>query len=131
MRDHPSGKELLDLVRRIEDGDASILLPDDERYLDLMIASARAIAERQQDMDAGDVGDAGGDGPEEKERQSLSGLLAEEGSLAELNQMLAEKIRLGDFDAGAPGRDAAARHLWETALERVRESNPKALGALD
>ncbi|MDA0304819.1 MAG: DUF6285 domain-containing protein [Proteobacteria bacterium] len=125
MRDHPTGKELLDLVRRIEDGDASILLPDDERYRDLMMASARAIAERQQDLDAG------GDGPEKKELENLSGLLDEEGSLAGLNQMLAEKIRLGDFDASAPGRDAAARHLWETALERVRESNPKALGALD
>ncbi len=122
MRDHPTGEELLELIRRIEDGDASILLPDDERYRDLMMASAHTIAERQRET---------GDGPEEKERQSLSGLLAEEGSLAELNQMLAEKIRLGDFDTGAPGRDAAARHLWETALERVRESNPKAFGALD
>jgi len=122
MRDRPTGEDLLDLVRRIEDGDQSVLVPGDERYRDLMMASARAIAERQA---------ATGDGPEEKERQCLSGLLAEEGSLAELNRMLAEKIRLGDFDAGAPGRDTAARHLWETALERVRESNPKALGALD
>lgn len=122
MRDHPTGKELLHLVRRIEDGDAAIILPDDERYLDLMIAAARAIAGRQAET---------GDAPEENERQSLSGLLAGEGSLAELNQMLAEKIRLGDFDNSAPGRDAAARHLWQTALERVRESNPKALSALD
>jgi len=122
MRDHPTGEELLELIRRIEDGDASVLVPGDERYRDLMMVSARAIAERQTET---------GGAPEEKELESLSQLFGEEGSLAELNQMLAEKIRLADFDAGAPGRDAAARHLWETARERVRESNPKALGALD
>lgn len=118
MRDRPTGLELLDLIRRIEDDDPSVLLPDDDRYRDLMIAAAKAIAARQKEM---------GDGPEKKERESLSRLLGEEGTLAELNQMLAEKIRLGDFDFGAPDRDAAVRHIWESALDRVRESNPKAL----
>ena len=118
MRDHPIGTELLGLVRRIEDGDETIMVPDDARYRDLMLAAAKAIADRQDEM---------GDGPEQRERESLCRLLGEEATLIELNQRLAEKIRLGDFDSGAEARHAAARHLWETTRERVRESNPKAL----
>ena len=66
MRDRPTGEELLALVERIEGGDGSIILPDDERYKELMIAGARAIAERQRDI---------GDGPEKRELRELTRIL--------------------------------------------------------
>ncbi len=62
MRDRPTGEELLALVERIEGGDGSLVLPADGRYRELMIAGARAIAERQRDI---------GDGPEIREHEDL------------------------------------------------------------
>ncbi|MCH7551013.1 MAG: hypothetical protein IIA35_04845, partial [Proteobacteria bacterium] len=87
MRDRPTGEELLALIERIEDGDGSIALPADGRYQELMIAGARAIAERQRDL---------GDGPEIREQEDLGGILGAEESLADLNKDLAAAIRAGD-----------------------------------
>ena len=121
MRDRPTGEELLALVERIEGGDDSIVLPADGRYKELMIAGARAIAERQRDI---------GDGPEIREHEDLGGILGAEGSLAGLNKDLAAAIRAGDHGPGTADCAAVGLHLWRTALERVRESSPKALRPL-
>ncbi len=118
MRDRPDGSDLLALVKRIEDGDASVSLPDDERYKDLMLAHAKAIAERQAEMSAAH---------EEREQEDLQNLLGGDGDLPGLNREFAAMIRAGDFDPGASGSGAARKHLWQTARDRVRESNPKAL----
>ena len=124
MRDRPDGPDLLALLSRIEDGDPSVSLPDEERYLELMLAHAKAIAERQEEM---------GGAPEERELQDIGALLGslpggDGESLADLNRRLASAIRGGDYDPGTPGFEAAREHLWQTALERARESNPKAQG---
>ena len=121
MRDRPTGEELLALVERIEGGDGSIILPDDERYKELMIARARAISERQRDI---------GDGPEKRELRELTRILGAEAPLADLNKTLAAAIRAGDHGPETADSAAVGRHLWQTALERVRESSPKVLGPL-
>ena len=121
MRDRPTGEELLALVERIEGGDGSIILPDDERYKELMIAGARAISERQRDI---------GDGPEKRELRELTRILGAEVPLADLNKTLAAAIRAGDHGPETADSAAVGRHLWQTALERVRESSPKVLGPL-
>ena len=121
MRDKPTGEDLLGIIARIEDGDPSIRLPEDGRYRDLMIANARAIAARQKES---------GDGPERREREDLARILATEGSLGDLNRALAAAIRRGVYDPGTAAFDALRDHLWRTVLERVRESNPKALRPL-
>ena len=121
MRDRPTGEELLALVERIEGGDGSIILPDDERYKELMIAGARAIAGRQRDI---------GDGPEKRELRELTRILGAEVPLADLNKTLAAAIRAGDHGPETADSAAVGRHLWQTALERVRESSPKVLGPL-
>jgi len=121
MRDRPTGEELLALIERIEGGDPAIVLPPDGRYRDLMIAGARAIAERQRAI---------GDGPEERELRELQRILGSGDSLADLNKVLARAIRTGDLGPGTAKADEVARHLWMTALERVRESSPKVLGPL-
>lgn len=118
MRDRPTGAELADLVRRVRENDPAVDVPGDERYRDLMLASALAIAERQEKT---------GDAPEQEEAASLRRILGAEGSLADLNRKLAAAIRSGGYDPGSPGYGEAQDHLWQTALERVRESNPKAL----
>ena len=122
MRDKPTGEDLLGIIARIEDGDPSIRLPEDGRYRDLMIANARAIAARQKES---------GDGPERREREDLARILATEAPLSDLNRALAAAIRRGDYDPGTAAFDALRNHLWRTATERVRESNPKALRPLE
>lgn len=121
MRDRPTGEELLALVERIDGGDDSIILPADGRYKDLMMAGARAIAERQRDI---------GDGPEKRELRELIRILGSEAPLADLNKDFAAAIRAGDHGPGTANADEVGRHLWRTTLERVRESNPKVLGNL-
>ncbi|MBI1985161.1 MAG: hypothetical protein HYS64_00475 [Rhodospirillales bacterium] len=121
MRDRPQGLELEDLAGRARRGDPTLSLPDDARYRDAMVKRAETIAARQGET---------GDGPERRERDALARLLEQDGDLAALNRALAAAIRGGRFDPGAPATTACYRHLWETALERVRESNPKALIAL-
>ena len=121
MRDRPQGQELKDLARRARSGDPALLLPDDARYRDAMVKRAETIATRQGET---------GDGPERRERDALARLLGEDGDLAALNRALADAVRVGCFDPGAPAAAACYGHLWETALERVRESNPKVLIAL-
>jgi hypothetical protein len=118
MRDQPTGLELADLVQRIEDGDSAVEVPDDKRYRDMMLASALAIAERQQES---------GDAPEGRERDRLISILDKDGALAELNQDFAQVIRDGNFDPGTTQFASVREHLWKTALDRVRESNPKVL----
>lgn len=120
MRDRPQGQELLDLAQRARRGDAALSLPDDARYRDAMVKRAEAIATRQRETGAE---------PERRERESLTRLLGGNDDLATLNRTLAEAIRGGRFDPGAPAATAVYRHLWKTAVERVRESNPKALAA--
>ena len=118
MRDRPTGTELAALVQRIEDGDGSVEVPYNVRYRELMMASARAIAERQRDT---------GDVPERRERDSLIQILDKDDTLEDLNWALAEGIREGLFDPEIPISGSVRDHLWQTALDRVRESNPKVL----
>ena len=122
MRDRPTGTELAALVQRIEDGDGSVEVPYNVRYRELMMASARAIAERQRDT---------GDVPERRERDSLIQILDKDDTLEDLNWALAEGIREGLFDPEIPISGSVRDHLWQTALDRVRESNPKVLEVKD
>ena len=118
MRDRPAGPELLELVRRVRDGDPAITVPADGRYSELMLANAETIAARQAEA---------GDGPEREELEELSRLLGREGGLEDLNRDLARAIREGRYDPGQPGADAVFRLLRRTVLARVRVSNSKAL----
>lgn len=120
MRDRPTGPELLDIAERTE---------ADGRYAELMIANARRIAARQADF---------GDAPERRELESLAALVGAEAAegteeqihaaLVRLYGGLRDDIRAGRLDPGSPAHDPIHRNLIEAAEQKVRESNPKALG---
>jgi hypothetical protein len=118
MRERPAGAELIELARSTLREELLAALPEGRRYEALMVMNALAIASRQL---------AAGAAPEVREQAELTRLLKKQTDLAGLNRMLAEAIRAGAYDPGWPDARAVWLHLWHTTLDRVRESNPKAL----
>jgi hypothetical protein len=128
MRDRPTVAELLAIARQVVRESLLDALPGDKRYHGLMVANAIAIAARQLDY---------GLAPEREEMHALAALLEEdteadtpEGVHARLlifYRRLVADIRAGRLDPGTPKAAAARAHLWRVTLQRVRESNPKAL----
>lgn len=126
MSEHPTGAELLKAAREALARDLLPELPEDRRYLALMIANVMAIAAREMDR---------GDGVARAELTSLRMLFQEPGPdvsedvedrLDALNRRLCAEIRAGRFSAG--GEEARLRdHLHRSAEARAAISNPKAL----
>ncbi|WP_157264839.1 DUF6285 domain-containing protein [Azohydromonas aeria] len=136
MRDHPDGAELLQAARALLRDAVLPALPAEQRHNALMIANALGIAERQL---------RAGDAPALAEWRSLRSLLGIgldgddedpcappaadelEATLAGLNRVLVQRIRAGEADPGQPLHAGLMHHLESVALQRVAESNPKAL----
>jgi len=125
MREQPEGQNLLAIARATLLEKVVPLLPQDQRYSALMVANAMAIAMRQ--WQAGDAWQH-----EELARlQALLGADVAEGgdlqaALRAANRALAQKIRNGAFDQ--PSQPVTELLEW-MAIQRVRESAPKALPA--
>lgn len=113
MRDRPTAKDLLETAEAALDG-LGALAPERRRYVELMAANARAIAERQA---------AAGEGPDEALRATLARRLGIDGDIAALEKALAEGIRAGLYDEDT----ALFGLLWRATVARVKESNPKFL----
>jgi hypothetical protein len=140
MRDHPDGAELLQAARALLRDSVLPALPPEQRHNALMIANALGIAERQ--LRAGDapalaewrtlrvlLGFNPGDGGEDPCAPPASDEV--EAALDGLNRVLVERIRAGEADPGQPLHAALMHHLEFVALQRVAESNPKALPVED
>ncbi len=111
MRENPSGKDLLEIAREILKNDLIPALPNDKRYSALMVANAMAIVMRQIDTDIGGT---------DNELAMLAGLLKTEGSVEQLNLVLAKRIREGLADSAETW--AVLNHV---AQNKAAESNPK------
>ena len=141
MRDHPDGPDLLALLSRIEDGDPSISLPDDERYLKLMLAHAKAIAGRQEER---------GCASEARELQDLGSLLGSDGGDGEIavgnrrldpigNVDMAEMDAVADIETGKIDHDGLrygvdrAKHLNRVAhnVQHAAARQPNAIFFID
>ena len=55
------------------------------------------------------------------EAERLSRLLGMQGSLPELNRMLADRIAKGELDLQTPG---LADHLWQTTMDKLAVDQP-------
>jgi len=131
MTERPEAAALLDEARRSLLEVLLPLLPADRRYDGLMIANAMAIASREARR---------GDDPLRRSVQALAVLLDASdayggGTVAELHVALRDlegrlgrDIRRGAYDASGPRRDAVRAYLRASTEDRVRVSNPKALG---
>jgi hypothetical protein len=61
------------------------------------------------------------EGSDAKEAERLTGLLAMNGSLMELNRVLAERIAEGALDLSTAG---LAEHLWQTTMDKLAVDQP-------
>lgn len=137
MRDHPDGAELLQAARALLRDTLLPALPAEHRHAALMVANAMGIAERQ--LRAGDAPALaewrslrtllGLDDPESPSPPPADGEM--EAALTGLNDVLVQRIRAGAADPGQPLHAALRHHLELVALQRLAESNPKALPAQD
>ncbi|SHJ74870.1 hypothetical protein SAMN05444159_1387 [Bradyrhizobium lablabi] len=62
-----------------------------------------------------------GQGSDAAELARLSQLLGKEGSLTELNRLLADQIAKGEVDLKTPG---LADHLWQTTMDKLAVDQP-------
>lgn len=61
------------------------------------------------------------EGSDAKEAERLRALLGLDGSVMELNRVLAERIAKGEVDLATPG---LAEHLWATTMEKLAVDQP-------
>ena len=132
MRPRPDAAALLDIAHRTQRGGVLAALPEAARYQALMVAHAMAIAARIAER---------GDGPERDELARLAKLMgmhaplptdtaAVRERLAELYGQLGDELRAGKIAPGTDRHRAVFDHLRLATVERLRESNPKALPAI-
>jgi hypothetical protein len=76
--------------------------------------AANALEMMKRELDLAPAEDAA-------ELARLQALLGETGTLAELNQRLADKIAAGDLDLATPG---LKDHLWATTLAKLAVDQP-------
>ncbi|MDP6390003.1 MAG: DUF6285 domain-containing protein [Alphaproteobacteria bacterium] len=131
MQDSPTSTDLLDIARQTLLDSVLPALPEERRLDGLMIANAMAIAAR---------GIGFGEGLLRAECARLQELLGEsaaeeatdgelEARVRELNRRLAERVRGGAYDEPGAQGDAVRQYLWESTVQKLRESNPKHLDA--
>ncbi len=129
MRPRPDAAQLLEAARQALRGEVLAALPDDKRYQALMIANAMAIAARVVER---------GDAPEREELERLARLMGTDAALPanaaavrerlnELHGRLCDELRAGTIAPGGARHRALFDHLRRATVERLRESNPKAL----
>ena len=61
------------------------------------------------------------EGSDAKEVERLRTLLGDDGSVTDLNRVLADRIAKGDVDLATPG---VAEHLWQTTMDKLAVDQP-------
>jgi hypothetical protein len=112
MQDEPTPKELIKAVADFLRGDIAPLISGHQAFKLRVAINALDLVTRQIALEGN--GDAA-------ETARLSQLLAVQGSLAELNRVLADRIAKGEVDLRTPG---LAAHLWQTTMDKLAVDQP-------
>jgi hypothetical protein len=112
MQDEPTPKELIKAVADFLRSDIAPLISGHEAFKLRVAINALDLVTRQITLE--------GDG-NAAETARLSQLLAVQGSLAELNRALADRIAKGEVDLRTPG---LADHLWQTTMDKLAVDQP-------
>jgi hypothetical protein len=112
MQDEPTPEELIKAVADFLRSDIAPVITGHNAFKLRVSINALDLVTRQlalqQDSDAA-------------EAARLSHLLSMQGSLGELNRMLADRIAKGEIDLQTPG---LAEHLWQTTMDKLAVDQP-------
>jgi hypothetical protein len=112
MQDEPTAKELIKAVADFLRSDIAPQISGHQAFKLRVAINALDLVTRQitleHDSDAAEVA-------------RLSKLLAVQGSVGELNRVLADRIAKGEVDLQTPG---LADHLWQTTMDKLAVDQP-------
>jgi hypothetical protein len=112
MQDEPTPTELIKAVADFLRNDIAPMISGHTAFKLRVSINALDLLARQLTLEEG--GDAA-------EAARLSRLLGIQGSLSELNRILADRIANGEIDLQTPG---LADHLWQTTMDKLAVDQP-------
>ena len=112
MQDEPRPEELIRAVADFLRSDIAPVITGHNAFKLRVSINALDLVSRQLALE---------DGSDIAEAARLSQLLAMQGSLAELNRALADRIAHGELDLQTPG---LADHLWQTTMDKLAVDQP-------
>jgi hypothetical protein len=112
MQDEPSPEELIKAVVDFLRTDIAPQISGHQAFKLRVPINALDLVARQLELEQGS-------GAAEAAR--LSRVLGKQGSLGELNKLLADRIAKGELDLQTPG---LAGHLWQTTMEKLAVDQP-------
>jgi hypothetical protein len=112
MQDEPTPTELIKAVADFLRNDIAPVIGGHNAFKLRVSLNALDLVTRQLALQ---------EGSDAAEAARLSQLLATQGSLAELNRALADRIAKGELDLQTPG---LADHLWQTTMDKLAVDQP-------
>jgi len=112
MQDEPSPEELIKAVADFLRNDIAPQIGGHQAFKLRVSINALDLVARQLKLKQGS---------DAAEAARLSQILGTQGSLGELNKVLADRIAKGELDLQTPG---LARHLWQTTMEKLAVDQP-------
>jgi hypothetical protein len=112
MQDEPTPTELIKAVADFLRNDIAPVISGHNAFKLRVSLNALDLVTRQLALQ---------EGSDAAEAARLSQLLATQGSLAELNRALADRIAKGELDLQTPG---LADHLWQTTMDKLAVDQP-------
>ncbi|MDO8399472.1 MAG: DUF6285 domain-containing protein [Bradyrhizobium sp.] len=112
MQDEPTPEELTKAVADFLRNDIAPLLSGHNAFKLRVAINALDLVTRQLRLE---------EGSDAAEAARLSQLLGQQGSLAELNRALADRIARGEADLQTLG---LSEHLWQTTMDKLAVDQP-------
>src|ERR1700722_5207101 len=112
MQDEPTPEELIKAVADFLRNDIAPVISGHNAFKLRVAINALDLVTRQLALE---------EGSDAAELAGLSRLLGMQGSLGELNRVLAERIAEGEVDLQTPG---LSEHLWQTTMAKLAVDQP-------
>ena len=112
MQDEPTPEELIRAVADFLRNDIAPVISGHDAFKLRVSINALDLVTRQLTLEQ--ASDSG-------EKARLEELLGRQGSLGELNRMLADRIAKGEVDLQTPGLTG---HLWQTTMDKLAVDQP-------
>jgi hypothetical protein len=112
MQDEPTPEELIRAVADFLRNDIAPVISGHDAFKLRVSINALDLVTRQLTLEQAS---------DSMEKARLEELLGRQGSLGELNRMLAERIAKGEVDLQTPGLTG---HLWQTTMDKLAVDQP-------